>query len=694
MAEKLSIFPVGTSVFKDIRVNKQKYVDKTMYIPLLKEYGKILFFARPRRFGKSLAISTMDSYFSGDKDLFKGLAVEEILNSPDFVPRPVIRLLMSTPSGADSKVELQNNIIEELTANAERHKVTPRGTNAASVFVNLIRDVSKANSNKKVVLLIDEYDAPVIMVIQAPALSKIEGLLEDTREVMSNFYRKIKDLDDYLDFVFIAGVTKFSRMGVFSALNNLKDISLLPEFASFVGFTQEELENNFRPFIKQTADKFQLSEPELLAKTQEYYNGFSFDGKTRLYNPQSTLYFFQDMEFNNYWIESGSNTLIREMIKDKNLTVDQFSGLQVTRDFVSSPGEIDSTPPEGFLYQAGYLTLREDPDSEISYSLDYPNFEVRSSMAKLFMHNVFRSELRAGDVSIQLKKHFDAGNISDFVGDFHRLFSSITYDDHTAGVRLNLFLAIVKNYRSPLTKLIDQSIGPNNRNELIDIISDYIMNKNYKNVIDDLLKESPGYEEIRLKFNESFYRANMQSFLLGAGLKVVAELHNNLGRSDLVVESKGKQYVIEIKVVPKSSQAEDASENAINQIFGKGYGSPFPNPVLVGLGISEENRNIDACVYVENDQAVRLDMPKLSDKVLKAFNASRQATHPEKTPKPKEPKPSGAKPREPKPSGSKPKEPKPSGPKPKEPKPSGAKPSGAKSSGPKPKEPKPSGPKP
>ncbi|MDR0620936.1 MAG: AAA family ATPase, partial [Deltaproteobacteria bacterium] len=415
MDGKLPLLPLGTSEFKKIRVKGRKYVDKTKYIPLLKEYGDVLFFARPRRFGKSLAISTMDSFFSGDKDLFKGLAAEEIMNSPDFVPRPVIRLTMSAPSGSKSADILEKNIIFALTKIADRHEVTPRGVDAADTFWNLIRDVKKANKNNNVVLLIDEYDAPVIKVIQDPGLSKIGGLLEDTRTVVSNFYSKIKDLDEDLDFVFITGVTKFSRMGVFSALNNLKDISLLPGLASFVGFTQEELENNFRPFIRQTAEKFQLSEPELLAKIQEYYNGFSFDGKMRLYNPQSMLNFFKDMEFDNYWMKSGSKTLIREMMKDKNLMVELFSGLQVTRDFVNEPGEIDNTSPEGFLYQAGYLTLRKDPDFESSYFLDYPNFEVRSSMSKLFMDIVFRSERNADDASRKLKEHFDAGDVAGFV---------------------------------------------------------------------------------------------------------------------------------------------------------------------------------------------------------------------------------------------------------------------------------------
>jgi hypothetical protein len=617
MKLKRPIFPLGTSNFKEIRAKGKKYVDKTMYIPLLRRFGKILFLARPKRFGKSLAISTMDSFFSGDKDLFKGLAVEEIMNSPDFVPRPVINLLMSRPSGAGCKDNLENGIISELTENAKRHGVVPHGADAADTFIRLIMDVNEAYNNNGVVLLIDEYDAPVTKVIQSPALSEIGGLLEDTSSVMSDFYSKIQDLDTELNFVFITGVTKFSQMGLFSGLINLKDISVLPEFAPFVGFTQEELENNFGPFIKQAADELRLSETELLAKIKDYYSGFSFDGETRLYNPQSALLFLQDKTFYHYWMKSGSNTLIRELLKDKYLTVDQFSGLEVSSDFIDDPGEIYSTPPEGFLYQAGYLTLRKSPDSESSYTLDYPNIEVRSSLAKLFKDMAFLSGPQVGDSSIKLKNHFDVGDIAGFVGDFCRLFNSISYDDHTETC-LDLFLAIIGDNQYASNRLIDHSIWPTTAT-LSKKVSEYITKHNYKNAngaLEELQKESPGYKGIGFRFGENYYLSNLLAFLLGTGCRAFTQVPNSLGRADLVVESRDKQYVIEIKVVPKSSQANAASIKAIKWIIDKDYGLPFSNPVLVGLAISEENRNIDACVYVENNQAKRLDMTPFHAEVL------------------------------------------------------------------------------
>ncbi|MDR1111640.1 MAG: AAA family ATPase, partial [Deltaproteobacteria bacterium] len=386
MANGLPLLKTGTSSFRKIRAEHRLYVDKTMYIPELINKGDVIFLSRPRRFGKSLTVSTLDSFFTGEKDLFRGLAAEKFMKSQEFVPKPVINLVMSRPSGSDSKEKLENGILTELRLNAKRYGVSLRGSDPADAFLELIREIKEVCS-KNAVLLIDEYDAPVIKIVQNPGLSKIKDLLEDTRTVMSNFYSKIKDEDANLDFVFITGVTKFSRMGVFSTLNNIKDISLLPEFAALAGFTQEELENNFKPFIGRTADALDLGENVLLDKIRDYYDGFSFDGETRLYNPFSTMNFFGDMEFNNYWMESGSNTLLREMLRDKGLTVDQFKDLPVDKNFARSPGEIEKTPAHGFLYQAGYLTLRKKTDS--SYALDYPNFEVLSSMSRLFIDNLF-----------------------------------------------------------------------------------------------------------------------------------------------------------------------------------------------------------------------------------------------------------------------------------------------------------------
>jgi hypothetical protein len=452
--------------------------------------------------------------------------------------------------------------------------------------------------------LIDEYDAPVIKVIQTPGLSRIKDLLEDTRGVMSNFYSKIKSADDYLDLVFITGVTKFSLMGVFSTLNNLTDISLLPEFAAIAGFTQEELENSFRPFIGRTADALNLEENALLDKIRDYYDGFSFDGETRLYNPFSTMSFFRDMDFNNFWMESGSNTLLREMLRDKGLTVDQFRNMPVNKDFARSPGEIEKTPAHGFLYQAGYLTLRKKAES--SYSLDYPNFEVLSSMSQLFIDNLFPSAVEAGQAAIRLREHAAGGDVPAMVGDFMRLFSKIAYDDHSAAKRLSMFIAIAQDPGAEVTRLIGQALGGGAIMDGTERMARAVDGKDYEGALalmDSLIKDSGQGKGIRLKLNEGFYRSNLLSFLLGAGLKATPETHSGHGRSDLVVEHGGKTYVIEMKVVGKASSAATAAKNGLCQILDAGYADPEIDPILLSLAVAEDTRNIAACVFVKDKSA-------------------------------------------------------------------------------------------
>jgi hypothetical protein len=483
----------------------------------------------------------------------------------------------------------------------------------------LIEDVSERYS-QKVVLLIDEYDAPVIRVIQDPGLSKVEDLLLDTRRVMSDFYGKIKSADENLEFVFITGVTKFSRMGVFSTLNNLKDISLKPEFAAFMGYTQEELETNFVPFIRRTANRLGLDDSELLRRIQDYYDGFSFDGETRLYNPFSVLNLFGDMEFNNYWMESGSDSLIREMLRDKGLTVGQFENYPVKKDFVRSPGEIDAIPPEGFLYQAGYLTLRKNGDS--SFSLDYPNFEVRSSMSRLFLQNVYKTATVAGEASEELKKHLGAGDAQAIVEDFRRLYFNIGYIDHVAAMRrLRIFRTKTDHEFPEVARLMQKVYESDDFETVSNGIDQAIANNNYDlaiKLLNKILKKCGLDSLIRHKMNESYYRSLLQSFLLGSGIDVSPERHSNLGRSDLVIKDKNKVYVLELKVVEKAKDAEASAEAAMSQIIDKNYAELFDDPIILALALSEEKRNISAGFHARGESCERLEIGGRLEKAWEA----------------------------------------------------------------------------
>ncbi|MDR1166756.1 MAG: AAA family ATPase, partial [Deltaproteobacteria bacterium] len=281
----LQDLPVGTQTFEEVRTKNAVYVDKTNYFPLLPKGRKVVFCARPRRFGKSLTISALEAFFSGRKELFQGLAVEKYMNSPEFFPKPVIHLDMSELDNCVSLENLETKARNYLKKIAKQYNVPLQSDDVASAFSNLLTDVHDITS-QKIVLLIDEYDTPVISLIQRN-LTYDHLLIEQTRNFMSSFYSKIKSNDQYLDFIFITGVSKFSRMGVFSTLNNLVDISTNPEFASFMGLTQEELERDFAPYVKATAEWLQMEERELLERIRGYYDGFSFDGVTRVYNPFS-----------------------------------------------------------------------------------------------------------------------------------------------------------------------------------------------------------------------------------------------------------------------------------------------------------------------------------------------------------------------------------------------------------------------
>ncbi|MDR1313344.1 MAG: AAA family ATPase, partial [Deltaproteobacteria bacterium] len=384
MTYDLPVLPLGMASFENLRGKQAVYVDKTKYITDLESAGQFVFCARPRRFGKSLTVTTLDAFYSGRIDLFQGLAAEKDMRSPYFVACPVVRLDMSAVAGSDSKETLQDVIMDRLGIVAERHQVSLRGANCSNAFSHLIRDVHKA-SGQKAVILLDEYDAPVINLVGRDKLAYDKNLLVNTRIVMQDFYTQIKVEEDHIKFAFITGVTKFSKMGVFSRLNNLRDISLYPDFSTFMGYTHEELQTYFAPFISTTALQLKMTEEGLLKKLKEYYDGFSFDGKNEVYNPFSVISFFAEKEFGNFWMESGSNTVVRKYLRDKALTVDQFLDQEINYSQARAPGEIDATSPAGFLYQSGYLTLRAKAGG--AYLLDYPNREVREAISTLFMEN-------------------------------------------------------------------------------------------------------------------------------------------------------------------------------------------------------------------------------------------------------------------------------------------------------------------
>ncbi|MDR1083663.1 MAG: ATP-binding protein [Deltaproteobacteria bacterium] len=529
-----------------------------------------------------MTVTALEAFHSGRKELFQGLAAEKFMNSPDFSPKPVIRLDMSRFRDCDSKEILEKKIIACLKDIAEQFKVTISEIDSADAFSRLLAAAGKAAS-QKIVLLTDEYDTPVLSLIQRSELTYDERLVEKIRETVRSFYSMIKANDEYLDFVFITGGTKFSRMGVFSALNNLEDISTDPEFAAFLGLTQEELEVNFSPHIKKTAEKLRMSEKKLLTCIRDYYDGFSFDGETKVCNPFSALLFFSEGEFKKYWSLSGSNALIRKFLKDKKLTVEEFSGLRISSDFADSPGEAGSTPPAWFLYQAGHLTLRKDDQG--SYSLDYPNFEVRASLSALFLDNLYPSRSQAMEAILELGKYPAAGGVPNMTAVFWRLYAGLSYPDHADAFSVRLAGRILGG----LLKML----------------------KKKPRDLPDQLPDWSFLIAMRKKQGEYLYRSALQSCLWGAEAHVQPEARKNRGRSDLEVRYKDQVYIMEMKLAAGSRAALKAAHDGMARIRELDCGGACKNPILISMAVDTAVRNLGACIFEKNGKTAVLDHQEL-----------------------------------------------------------------------------------
>ena len=534
MEQRRLKLPIGIQTFEEIRTNGYIYVDKTKYFIDMIDSGKIYFLARPRRFGKSLAVSTFDALFSGEKDLFKGLYAEEFFNRPDYKTSPIIRIDMSkvvTDFGMDYLIESLKQVTIEI---AEKIEVdVPKHLAPGDFLRSLIVNAAK-KYNQKVVILIDEYDKPYTDFVNEPEIA------ENVRKLLRSYYVQIKTGDEHIRFTFITGISKFAKFGVFSVLNSPLDISLMPKYAEICGLTEAEIIQYFPDYLEETANEMQITIEELIEKMRYHYNGFSFDSdaKTRLYNPYSTLTFFANKIFLNYWIETGRSKVIADFMKKHNLTVEQFRYMPITLDFAKSPGDVDTAPPEGFLYQCGYLTLRPGTGNDLT--LDYPNTEVLNSMSAMVSENILRG--RDDDFSCCRSDMIDALMSSDhnlFVTVFNRLLASIPYDD---------FSHVAK-------KIV------------------YKKRYNYS-------------------VNEWLYRSSILMFLRGCGVLSFAEMHTNLGRSDIVIVYCGNIWVVEIKVAYAGKSPTKKAEEALKQIVDNNYAAPYPNAVCIGLAIDDTVRQI------------------------------------------------------------------------------------------------------
>ena len=361
-------YPIGIQTFSEIIKENYLYVDKTDLVWKLTKYAKFIFLSRPRRFGKSLLTSTLASYFSGEKELFEGLKIMELEN--EWENYPVIQLDLSILKGQENAAALQARLMLILKDYIDKYdkdddEVTPGG------LLNGLIKRAYGKTGKQVVVVIDEYDAPLLEVLHE------QDQLKDMRRVMQEFYQPLKANEGIIKFCFITGITKFSQLSIFSTINNLTNITLDPTFASICGITEQELTTVLTEDIKLLADELAQSYEETHQQLKLRYDGYHFTRKSEeIYNPFSLLKAFLQKEIANYWFESGTPTFLIQQMKHYNTDIMSLDSLEVPSSAFDQPTENmeDALP---LLYQSGYLTIKGyDRESE-AYTLSIPNQEVR-----------------------------------------------------------------------------------------------------------------------------------------------------------------------------------------------------------------------------------------------------------------------------------------------------------------------------
>ena len=522
--------PLGVQSFKDLREKGFLYVDKTAYLFRLANSSKVYFLSRPRRFGKSLFLSTLAAYFRGQKELFKGLYVEKAEeeqaaqeNRTAWQAYPVLYLDFNTENYNDEK-SMHTILHTHLVQWEKQYEADTSEQTFSSRFKGIIRRAYQ-QTGKQVVILVDEYDKPLLQTMGVN-----EELNEHYRNTLKAFYSVIKTCDEYIRFAFLTGVTKFSKISIFSDLNNLKDISLHESYAGMCGITQKELETNFQPEVQALAEKQKLDYPQALAALKQWYDGYLFHPAGEgMYNPYSILNAFDDKEIKSYWFGTGTPTFLVNFLKeahyyipnlDGNVELDE-EGLQTYRAVAQ-----DALP---ILFQAGYLTIKEYISDLRLYRLGFPNNEVRYG----FLHNLLPaySDIPFGQTGVWVGRFIQdirKGNVDEFMERMQAIISSIPYDD---------------------------------------------------------------FPKEKLKLREQNYQTAVYLVFALMGQFVQTEVHSAKGRADCVVVAADSVYIFEFKLSSNGS-AEDALAQIKRNGYAEQYKTDGKKIVLVGSSFDEEKRTI------------------------------------------------------------------------------------------------------
>ena len=522
--------PIGVQSFKVLRNDRYLYVDKTEYITQLVTSSRVYFLSRPRRFGKSLFLSTLAAYFLGQKELFKGLYLEKaeeeqaVLESrAAWQEYPVFYLDFNT-GNYNCMEALQENLniflsrLEDIYGKEAIEETPPKR------FEGLLKRAYE-KTGKQVVILVDEYDKPLLQTMGVN-----EALNEQYRNELKAFYSVLKTCDEYIRFAFLTGVTKFSKISIFSDLNNLRDISMEKQYAGLCGITQTELETNFQPDIQVLADEQDLTYQEALAALKQWYDGYLFHPAGEgMYNPYSVLSALVKKEIKSYWFSTGTPTFLVNYLKeahyfvpdlDGNVELDE-EGLQTYRAVAQ-----DVLP---ILFQAGYLTIKKYISDLRLYRLGFPNDEVRYG----FLHNLLPaySDVPFGQTGVWVGRFVQDirnGNVNEFMERMQSIIAGIPYDD---------------------------------------------------------------FPKEKLKLREQNYQTAVYLVFALMGQFVQTEVHCSTGRADCIVITVDTVYIFEFKLSGNGS-AEDAIEQIKEGTYAAKYKTDGKKIVLIGAGFDEVTRTI------------------------------------------------------------------------------------------------------
>jgi hypothetical protein len=524
----MKYLPLGRQNFEDIIKEDLLYVDKTKQIYNLVSSGSLYFLSRPRRFGKSLLISTFQHLFEGKKELFKDLYLGK---STDYAFETYPVLQFNFADFGHRVENLEEELINKIELYAKSFDIEVGTTSLSTKFTNLV--IGIAEKGKPVVLLIDEYDKPIIDFFTEVDKAKVN------QNILRAFLSTLKGLDvqGYLKFLFITGVSKFSKVSLFSDLNNLMDLSKSPLTNDLLGITQAELEANFDAHINLGVNKFKITKEAFLKAVKDWYNGYSYDGKVTLYNPFSLLTFFRNYQFDNYWFETGTPTFLVETVRNEYINPRELESVMVDNYFFNS-FSLEDLDIIGLLYQTGYLTIKEATFglTGSSYVLGYPNIEVRHSMIyNLVQAYAFKSKSIISSAMVQMKKGLENGEIEGFIKQLKIILSDISYHLH------------------PKDKQKSEA---------------------------ELFKMWEGYFQTIIYLVTSYMDLTVQT-----------EVTKHKGRLDLIAQTENYIYLMEFKL-------DGTSTDAIEQIKNRKYAAAYENSIktvfLVGVNFSKTERNVES----------------------------------------------------------------------------------------------------